>query len=83
MTMDMRRTKMAVKEVKINWQEEGLDTYYKRMGHPKKVWKDNEGMPFGIALFNADDTYLEEELDIEWFSTEEERNQMFSENEDD
>jgi len=74
---------MIVKEVKINWQEEGLDTYYKRMGYPKEVCKDNEGMPFGIALFNADDTYLEEELDIEWFSTEEERDQMFSENEDD
>ncbi len=74
---------MKVKEVKINWQEEGLDTYYKRMGYPEKVWKDNEGMPFGIALFNADDTYLEEELDIEWFSTEEKRDQMFSGDEDD
>ncbi len=73
---------MKVKEVKINWQEEGLDTYYKRMSYPKKVWKDNEGMPFGIATFNADDIYLEEMEEMEWFSTEEERDQMFSGDED-
>ena len=73
---------MIVKEVKINWQEEGLDTYYKRMGYPKKVWKDNEGMPFGIALFSADDIYLEEMEEMEWFSTEEERDQMFFGDED-
>ena len=49
--------------IKVNWQDEELDTYYKKMGYPKAVWTDNEGLPFGIKS----------EHENEWFSTERER----------
>ena len=41
---------MSNKE-KVDWWGEQLDTYYKKMGHPKKVWKDNEGLPYGIYYY--------------------------------
>ena len=59
------------KVIKVNWQDEELDTYYKKMGYPKSVWKDNEGLPFGI----------QSEYENEWFKTEQERDQIFKENE--
>ena len=59
------------KAIKVNWQDEELDTFYKKLDYPKRVWKDNEGKPFGI----------QSEYENEWFSTEQERDQVFKENE--
>ena len=59
------------KVIKVNWQDEELDIYYKKNGYPKSVWKDNEGLPFGV----------QSEYENEWFKTEQERDQIFKENE--
>jgi hypothetical protein len=43
------------------------------MGSEESICKDNEGMPFGIAQLD-NDTMCE---DIEWFATEQERDDNF------
>lgn len=63
-----------VKAVKVNWFDEELDKYYRKMGEPEEVWKDNEGMPFGIYYYENWDSNCDEQLiEVEWFKTEEER----------
>ena len=52
---------------KIYWQDEGLDTYYRKMGYPKKIWVDNEGLPFGIR--NEHECY--------WYASEDVRDKEF------
>jgi len=66
--------------LKANWQDEELDIYYRKNGYPKSVWKDNEGMPFGIYYYSDDFADIQ---DVEWFKTEQERDQAFKESEDD
>ena len=39
---------MKYKQIKVHWETEELDSYYRKNHYPEKVWKDNEGMPFGI-----------------------------------
>ena len=63
---------MMSKVIKVNWQDEELDIYYKKNGYPKSVWKDNEGLPFGI----------QSEYENEWFKTEQERDKIFKEVDD-
>ena len=68
---------MKHKYVKVHWETEELDRKYKDNGYPEKVWKDNEGMPFGIYLIDEDDFGS---IDyVEWFRTEEERDKEFNE----
>ena len=63
-------------KVKVNWWDEELDTYHKKMGSPKKIWKDNEGLPYGIYYFdNEEQNYCE----CFWFKTIEERDKAFEE----
>jgi len=70
--------------IKVNWQDEELDIYYRKNGYPKSVWKDNEGMPYGIYGYasqeDMDNGY--DVVDVEWFATEQERDQAFKETED-
>ena len=67
---------MNYKYIKVHWETEELDRYYRKNHYPEKVWKDNEGMPFGIYLINEDDLGS---IDyVEWFRTEEERNKEFN-----
>tara|TARA_Y100000592_G_C5246745_1_gene210917 strand:- start:177 stop:452 length:276 start_codon:yes stop_codon:yes gene_type:complete len=60
---------------KVNWRGLELDRYYRKMGEPEKVWKDNEGMPFGIEYYDfyecRDDDC--EAIDVEWFETKQKR----------
>ena len=64
--------------VKVDWWGEQLDTYYKRMEYPKKVWKDNEGLPYGIYYyFDREADPLD--IECEWFKTEQERDKVFEE----
>ena len=68
---------MKDKFIKVHWETEELDRKYKDNGYPEKVWKDNEGMPFGIYLIDEDDFGS---IDyVEWFRTEEERDKEFNE----
>ncbi|MBO02977.1 MAG: hypothetical protein CMG35_10220 [Candidatus Marinimicrobia bacterium] len=68
---------MRQKYVKVHWETEELDRYYRKNHYPEKVWKDNEGMPFGIYLIDEDDFGS---IDyVEWFRTEEERDKEFNE----
>ena len=68
---------MRQKYVKVHWETEELDRYYRKNHYPEKVWKDNEGMPFGIYLIDEDDF---SSIDyVEWFRTEEERDKEFNE----
>ena len=68
---------MKYKYIKVHWETEELDRHYRKNGHPEKVWKDNEGMPFGIYLIDEDDFGS---IDyVEWFRTEEERDKEFNE----
>jgi hypothetical protein len=60
--------------LKANWQDEELDIYYRKNGYPKSVWKDNEGMPYGIYYYSDDFADIQ---DVEWFATEQERDQSF------
>ena len=46
--------------------------------YPEKVWKDNEGMPFGIYLIEIGEDDFESIVDAEWFSTEEKRDKEFN-----
>ena len=62
--------------LKVNWQDEELDVYYRKNGHPKSVWQDNEGKPFGIYYYESmkDDPW---HIDCRWFKTIEERDEEF------
>jgi hypothetical protein len=62
--------------VKVDWWGEELDTYHKKMGSPKKIWKDNEGLPYGIYYYFDKE---EDPFDREcfWFKTIEERDKAF------
>jgi len=66
---------------KVNWQDEELDIYYRKNGYPKSVWQDNEGKPFGIYGYDsqedADNGY--DVVDVQWFATEQQRDQAFQE----
>ena len=67
---------MNYKYIKVHWETEELDRYYRKNHYPEKVWKDNEGMPFGIYLINKDDLGS---IDyVEWCRTEEERDKEFN-----
>ena len=67
---------MKHKYIKVHWETEELDRYYRKNHYPEKVWKNNEGMPFGIYLINEDDLGS---IDyVEWFRTEEERDKEFN-----
>ena len=70
---------MKYKMIKVHWETEELDRKYKDNGYPKKVWKDNEGMPFGIYTIEIGEDDFESILDAEWFRTEEERDKEFNE----
>jgi hypothetical protein len=70
---------MKYKTIKVHWETEELDRKYKDNGYPKKVWKDNEGMPFGIYTIEIGEDDFESILDAEWFRTEEERDKEFNE----
>ena len=70
---------MKYKQIKVHWETEELDRKYKDNGYPKKVWKDNEGMPFGIYTIEIGEDDFESILDAEWFRTEEERDKEFNE----
>ena len=69
---------MKHKYVKVHWETEELDRKYKDNGYPEKVWKDNEGMPFGIYLIEIGEDDFESIEDAQWFSTEEERDKEFN-----
>ncbi len=69
---------MKQKYVKVHWETEELDRHYRKNGHPEKVWKDNEGMPFGIYLIDIGEDDFESIEDAQWFSTEEERDRKFN-----
>ena len=64
---------MNHKYIKVHWETEELDRKYKDNGYSEKVWKDNEGMPFGIYLIEIGEDDFESIVDAEWFSTEEKR----------
>ncbi len=78
--------------LKVNWQNEELDIIYRKQGHPEKVWKDNEGMPYGIYYYSDDftdinnwkttiaETWNMDIEDVEWFATEQERDRTFKAN---
>lgn len=67
--------------LKVNWQDEELDIYYRKNGYPKSVWQDNEGKPFGIYGYasqeDMDNGY--DVVDVEWFATEQERDTFYKE----
>tara|TARA_R100000664_G_scaffold4145_1_gene8608 strand:+ start:819 stop:1043 length:225 start_codon:yes stop_codon:yes gene_type:complete len=60
---------------KVNWWEQELDTYYKKMGQSKKVWKDNEGLPYGIYTYDNEE---HDHTECFWFRTEQERDEVFN-----
>ena len=68
---------MKTKAIKVHWQDEELDSYYRKNGYPKKVWKDNEGMPLGIYIIEIGEDDFESVLDCYWYSTEEQRDKAF------
>ena len=68
---------MKTKTIKVHWETEELDSYYRKNGYPKKVWKDNEGMPLGIYIIEIGEDDFESVLDCYWFSTEEQRDKAF------
>ena len=67
-----------VRYVKVHWETEELDRKYKDNGYPEKVWKDNEGMPFGIYLIEIGEDDFESIEYAQWFSTEKERDREFN-----
>ena len=69
---------MKYKMIKVHWETEELDRKYKDNGYPEKVWKDNEGMPFGIYYIEIGEDDFESIIDAEWFSTEEKRDKEFN-----
>ena len=68
---------MKNKFIKVHWETEELDRKYKDNGYPEEVWKDNEGMPFGIYLIHIGEDDFESIEDAQWFSTKEERDKEF------
>ena len=70
---------MKHKYIKVHWETEELDRYYRKNHYPEEVWKDNEGMPFGIYLIGIGEDDFESIEDAQWFSTEEERDTEFNE----
>ena len=68
---------MKYKQIKVHWETEELDSYYRKNHYPEKVWKDNEGMPFGIYLIHIGKDDFESIEDAQWFSTDEERDKEF------
>ena len=63
---------------KVHWETEELDRKYKDNGYAEKVWKDNEGMPFGIYLIGIGEDDFESIEDAQWFRTKEERDKEFN-----
>lgn len=63
---------------KVHWETEELDRKYKDNGYPEKVWKDNEGMPFGIYYIDIGEDDFESIEDAQWFRTKEERDKEFN-----
>ena len=61
-----------LKYIKLNWYEEELHKFY-------TTDKDNNVYIHGIALYEKDDIYLEEMIDIQWYKTEQERNKELKE----
>ena len=68
---------MKYKQIKVHWETEELDIHYRKNLHPEKVWKDNEGMPFGIYTIEIGEDDFESIIDAEWFCTKEERDFVF------
>ena len=68
---------MKYKQIKVHWETEELDSYYRKNHYPEKVWKDNEGK-FGIYLIEIGEDDFESIVDAEWFSTEEKRDKEFN-----
>tara|TARA_B100001057_G_scaffold52002_1_gene46175 strand:+ start:1108 stop:1353 length:246 start_codon:yes stop_codon:yes gene_type:complete len=65
--------------VKVDWWNEELDIYYRKMGYPKCVWKDNEGLPYGIYYyFDIESDPLN--CECYWYKTVEERDKIFLKN---
>lgn len=69
---------MKNKFIKVHWETEELDRHYRKNHYPEKVWKDNEGMPFGIYYIEIGEDDFESIEDAQWFSTEEERDEEFN-----
>ena len=64
--------------LKVDWWDDELDIYYRKMGYPKSVWKNNEGLPYGIYYYfdrEADPLNIE----CRWYATEQERDKVFAE----
>ena len=64
--------------IKVDWWTEELDTYYRKNGYPKSVWKDNEGLPYGIYYYfdRKNDPF---DVECRWYKTEQERDKVFEE----
>jgi len=64
--------------LKVNWWDEELHLYYRKMGYPKSVWENNEGLPYGIYYYfdKENDPY---DYECRWFKTEQERDKEFEE----
>ena len=69
---------MNHKYIKVHWETEELDRKYKDNGYSEKVWKDNEGMPFGIYLIDIGEDDFESIEDAQWFRSEKERDRKFN-----
>ena len=64
--------------IKVDWWSEELDTYYRKNGYPKSVWKDNDGLPYGIYYYfnRKNDPF---DVECRWYKTEQERDKVFEE----
>ena len=69
---------MNHKYIKVHWETEELNRKYKDNGYSEKVWKDNEGMPFGIYLIDIGEDDFESIEDAQWFRSEKERDRKFN-----
>ena len=65
--------------VKVDWWSEELDIYYRKNGYPKSVWKDNEGLPYGIYYYFDRKNDPFNVVECRWYKTEQERDRMFEE----
>ena len=63
--------------IKVDWWSEELDIYYRKNGYPKSVWKDNEGLPYGIYYYfdRQNDPF---DVECRWYKTEQERDKAFN-----
>jgi|TARA_R100001530_G_scaffold135867_1_gene114293 uncharacterized protein YodC (DUF2158 family) len=61
--------------VKVSWCEEELDSWYRKMGYKLSVYKDNEGMPYGIYYYEDKEDLGH--IECQWFSTELKRDKEF------